>query len=138
MNLTLKPIPSHLIAQMWPLLEPHYADAFTKAKVTEYTVEQAKVYLTNGQWLAIGFFDEENKLHGAIATSFASYPNERIAFITAIGGRLIANPETFEQLKDICRAHGATKLQGYARESVARLWSRLGFEDRAILVEAKL
>jgi len=138
MNLTIKNIPVHFIAQMWPVLEPHYEDAFKKAKVTEYTIEQAKVFLTNGQWMALGFFDEQDVLHGAIAMSFANYPNERIAFITAIGGRLISSPETFEQLKAICRSNGATKLQGYARESVARLWNRLGFEDRAILVEAKL
>lgn len=138
MTLTLKPIPAQYIALLWPKLEPHLADAFSKAEVTEYGTEHVKEFFEKGYWLAIGFFDEQDELHGAIAVSFITYPNERVAFITAIGGRLIANPDTFEQLKAICRAHGATKLHGYARESVARLWKRLGFENRAILVEAKL
>lgn len=138
MTLTLKSIPAQYIAPLWPQLEPHLADAFSKAKVTEYDTENVKEFLEKGYWLAIGFFDEQDVLHGAVAVSFMTYPNERVAFITAIGGRLIANPDTFEQLKVICKAHGATKLQGYARESVARLWKRLGFENRAILVEAKL
>jgi hypothetical protein len=33
---------------------------------------------------------------------------------------------------------GATKIQGYANESVARLWKRIGFVNKQILVEHKL
>ena len=138
MNLTLKSIPTRYIPLLWSKLEPHLTSAFEEAEVTEYDTEHARELLEKGQWVAVGFFDEQDELHGAITVSFLRYPNECVAFITAIGGRLIANPDTFEQLKAICKAHGAAKLQGYARESVARLWKRLGFEDRAILVEAKL
>jgi hypothetical protein len=138
MNLTLKSIPARYIPLLWPKLKPHLASAFEEAAVTEYDTKHAREFLEKGTWLAIGFFDDEDELHGAITVSFVRYPNECVAFITAIGGKLIANPDTFEQLKAICKTHGAVKLQGYARESVARLWKRLGFENRAILVEAKL
>jgi len=138
MNLTLKSIPAQYISLLWPKLESHIASALEEAVVTEYGVEHVKEFLETRQWLAVGFFDVQDELHGVITVSFVRYPNESVAFITAIGGRLIANPDTFEQLKAICKAHGAAKLQGYARESVARLWKRLGFENRAILVEAKL
>jgi hypothetical protein len=138
MTLKLEPIQAHHVAVLWPKLEPHIADALDKADVKEYGSEHVKYFLEQGHWLAIGFFDESYELHGAATVSFVSYPNFKVAFITAIGGRLIANQDTFNQLKSICKTHGATKLQGYARESVARLWKRLGFENRAILVEAKL
>jgi hypothetical protein len=138
MTLTLNPIRKEHIESMWPVMEPHIADALGQAEVTEYGVESVKRFLELGHWLAIGFFDDEGVMQGALTISFISYPNERVAFVTAIGGRLLTNEENWDQLKNICRAHGAGKLQAYSRESVARLWKRLGFENRAILVEAKL
>ena len=44
----------------------------------------------------------------------------------------------WQQLKAICRSLGCNKLQAYSRDSVARLWKRIGFKHRAILVEADL
>lgn len=103
----------------------------------DFTLDQMKVYLTNGQWLTLGVFDEAD-LKGVITVSFTNMPNDRIAFITAIGGKNITNSDTFNQFQTILRAHGATKIQGGVRESVARLWRRLNFKQRQILVEFKL
>jgi len=41
-------------------------------------------------------------------------------------------------MSDIFKANGATKIQGVAKEAIARLWKRFGFEEKAILVEYKL
>ena len=138
MTLTLKHIPKEQIEAMWSQLCPFIEDALVQAKATEYGVEEAKQFLLGGQMVAIGFFDDSEHLHGAITVSVMRYPRETIAFITSIGGRMIANRDTLEQLNNICRSFGAKKLQGYARESVARLWKRLGFSHRAILVELDL
>jgi hypothetical protein len=62
----------------------------------------------------------------------------RVAFITLIGGKLISNKDTFEQMSNILRHAGATKIQGMARPAIARLWKRYGFEERTTLVEVKL
>ena len=77
-------------------------------------------------------------IHGAATVSFISYPNDRVAFVTAIGGKLVTSPDTFKQMSDIFKANGATKIQGVAKEAIARLWKRFGFEEKAILVEVKL
>ena len=138
MSLILKSIPARYIPLLWPQMEPYLTSALEEAVVTEYDTEHVKEFLETKQWLAVGFFDGQDELHGALTISFVGYPNERVAFVTAIGGRLLTDDENWDQLKDICRAHGADKLQAYSRESVARLWKRLGFENRAILVEAKL
>ena len=82
--------------------------------------------------------DEENTIHGACTVSFMNYPLHRVAFVTAIGGKLISNEDTFEQLKNICKQNGATKIQGYGREAIVKLWSRYGFEPRSTLVEIKI
>ena len=61
-----------------------------------------------------------------------------LLFVTSIGGRLISSPETFKQLKDVVKNAGATKIQGGARKSIARLWRRFGFYERNVIVEIKI
>ena len=79
-----------------------------------------------------------NEVKGALTVKFTNNPNDRIAFVTLIGGKLIANPDTFQQLKDICKAHGATKIQGAGRPAIVRLWRKLGFYERYMIVENKI
>jgi hypothetical protein len=52
--------------------------------------------------------------------------------------KFISSKETFEKFKNALKGMGATKIQGGARESVARLWNRLGFKHKQILVEYKI
>jgi hypothetical protein len=61
-----------------------------------------------------------------------------VAFITAIGGKLISNKDTFAQLQSIARQNGASILQGFGRPSIVRLWKRYNFESRNTLVEVLL
>jgi hypothetical protein len=129
-------IPTDQIAQRWQGIAPFIEDSLVFSG-GDFTVDQVKVYLSSGQWLTLGVFDEQSML-GVIAVQFTNMPNDRVAFITAIGGKNITNSDTFNQFQAILKAHGATKIQGGVRESVARLWRRLGFSQRYILVEHKL
>jgi len=137
MNLTVKSVPITFFHQTWPLVEHFLADAL-KWGEDDYTVEQAKSYLARGDWLLLVAVDEENGIHGAAAVNFNNMPNDRIAFIVAIGGKLISNKDTYEQLIALFKEYGATKIQGAARESIARLWTRYGFKERYRIVEAKI
>lgn len=82
--------------------------------------------------------DENNAVHGAAAVNIYNMPNYRVAFVVAIGGKLISNDETYAQLCALLKSFGATKIRGVAREAIARLWKRYGFRERYILVEADL
>jgi hypothetical protein len=137
MSLTVRPVLVQHVHQTWPLVEKYIADAIPYGG-DDYTLEQVKVYLANNQWVLLVAVDEQGVIHGAATASFSNYPNDRVAFITFIGGRLISSRETFMQLKSILASLGATKIQGAARESIARLWRRYGFEERYIIVEAKI
>jgi hypothetical protein len=137
MTLIVEHIPQHFAAQSWPLVEEHIASAH-KHSGGDYSLDQIKMYVTLGQWALLVAADEEKKVHGAATVSFLNYPNDRVAFITAIGGKLISNDDTFEQMKKILRNLGATKIQGAARESIARLWKRYGFAERYVVVEVKI
>lgn len=104
----------------------------------EYSLEQLKVFLVQGsQTLLIAVDDEEIK--GAATVEFINYPNERVAFITAIGGKMIASKEVWDQFEGWLHEQGATSARGCAHESVARLWRRaFGFDQRYVMVEKKL
>jgi len=137
MSLLISHVPIQYVNQAWSLVKDYIADAVQYGG-DDYTVEQVQVYLATGQWLLVVAADESGAVKGAATINFCNYPNDRVAFVTFIGGRLISNQDTFKQFKDLLKANGATKIQGAAREAIARLWSRYGFEERYIIVETKI
>ena len=130
-------VPTAAIHQVWKDVAPFIASALEHSK-GEYTVDQAKVLASTGDWSIIVAVDEGNQIHGAAAMRFFNRPNDRVAFIVTLGGKLITSPETFEQLRHYCMSNGATVLEGTARESTARLWARYGFEEKYRIVGARL
>ena len=137
MTLNIVPVnPAH-VHQSWSLVEKFLADAI-KWGGEDYTLDQVKTYLARGDWMLVVAVDEENNVHGAAAVNFFNMPNDRIAFVVAIGGKLISNQDTYKQFSTLLKSYGATKIQGAARESIARLWTRYGFTERYRIVEAKI
>lgn len=137
MKLAIQPVPVQSFHRVWPEVENFLEEAL-KWGEDDYTKDQAKALLAQGSWLLLVAVDEENKIHGAASVNFINMPNDRVAFVTAIGGKLISNTDTYAQLCGVLKGFGATKIQGAARESIARLWSRYGFKERYIIVEAKI
>jgi hypothetical protein len=137
LNLTVKSVPITFFHQTWPLVERFLVDAL-KWGGDDYTLDQIKGFLARGDWLLLVAVDEENNVHGAATVNFINMPNDRVGFVTAIGGKLISSKDTYEQLTALLKGYGATKIQGAARESIARLWTRYGFKERYRIVEAKI
>ena len=115
---------------MWPTIAPFICKSIESAETFEYTLDQYKLRLVDGTWVALVAVDKENQIHGAAVVQFFNRPDARVGYITAIGGRLITNKDTFEQLKNFMVINGATKIEGNARESIARLWLRYGFKEK--------
>lgn len=124
------------VNQIWPKVEGYIESALQHQN--DYTVDQTKVYVTNGSWVLIVAVGDDGFIHGAATVSFNNRPNDRVAFITTIGGRLISNQDTFLQLKDVLKFFGATYIEGAARESIARLWQRYGLEEKYRIVGTKI
>jgi hypothetical protein len=118
------------VNMMWPDIEPYIRSSIEGAGLFEYTIDQYKLRLTDGVWMALVAVDEDNKIHGAAVVTFFNRPDARVGFIVAIGGKLITNKDTFEQLKNFMSLNGATRIEGNARESIARLWVRYGFKEK--------
>ena len=137
MSLLIRHVPVQYVNQAWPLVEQYLAEAVQYGG-DDYTLDQVRVYIATGQWVLVVAADESGAVKGAATINFCNYPNDRVAFVTFIGGRLISNQDTFKQFKDLLKANGATKIQGAAREAIARLWSRYGFKERYRIVETKI
>ena len=137
MKITVRPVDVNYIAQTWQLVEGYIADA-QKHGGEDYTLDQIRMYLAMGTWLLVVATDEENNIHGAMTVSFINYPNDRIAFVTTTGGKTICSEETLEQLKELLKGLGATKIQAAGRASVVRMLGKLGFNERYMVVETKI
>ena len=139
MNVAIRPVELPNVYRVWDRVEPFLKSAEQKYENPEYNTHHIKAMLTSGQWVLLVFVDENNEIQGALTLSFVNYPNDRVAFVTAVGGKLLAEDTTADQLADICRAYGATTIHGVVNKSIARLCeSKLGFKERAILVERRL
>lgn len=125
------------IHQIWPKVESMLSDALDKGAV-EYSIDHLKLYLVTGQQ-SLYVADDNGEIRGACSIAWENFPNDRIAFITAIGGRMISKPDLLAQLKDHMRANGATKFRGACDELIARLWERkFNIKVRYLIVEDAL
>jgi hypothetical protein len=137
MTLTISPVALQHVHQTWPLVEQYIVEA-QKFGGDDYTLDQIKVYVAQGQWLLLVAVDEKSAIHGAMTVSFINYPNDRVAFVTSAGGKLIVNEDSLKQLKTIVRQMGATKIQAAVRPSMVRLLGRTGFYERYTTVETRI
>ena len=137
MPISIQHIPVEYMAQTWPLLEKHIASA-EKFGGDDYTTDQIKVYLAKGLWHLFAAVNEENVVQGAATVLFQNYPNDRVAFVTTMGGSMMVNEEVLTAFKQVLKGFGATKLQGAMRPSMVRLSEKLGFVERYAIVEVKI
>lgn len=137
MSFTLYLVPVRFIDDIWNQVKPFLADGL-EGRNAEYNMEELHQFLLSGQWKLCIAADAADKIHGAAAISFITYPREHIAFVSSIGGRLIIDENTVTQFKNILRKLGATRIQGVVSESLARFNRRFGFERKTVLVEMGL
>lgn len=137
MSLNVRYVQTDFVHQTWPLVE-QYLTAALKYSDGDYSADQIKTLLSTGVWLLLVAIDEEQEIHGAATVSFNNTPNDRIAFITALGGKALINDDVYGQLSTILKGLGATKIQCVARESAARLYAKVGFKEKHTILEIEI
>jgi hypothetical protein len=131
-------VPANYVYHVWDRVEPFLTKGLAKSG-GEYTAEHIKMYLTRGEQTLVIIVDDALEIHGAISIHFNNYPNSRVAFVTSIGGKMLADKDLWAQFENWLRQTGVTAVRGAAFESVARLWRKaFGMETRYIIVEKKL
>lgn len=130
-------VPVEWVAQTWPFVGG-YIESALEYSHGEYTAEQAQVLVSEGRWKLLVAVGDAGTIHGAAVLNVFNRPSQRVAFIVAIGGRLVSSQDTFAQLKALCASFGATHIEGAAREAVARLWTRYGLQEKYRIVGVEL
>lgn len=133
----LKRIPPNYLAQYWSKVEKFIADALEHDR-GEFSLEQVKVYLSKGDWVILGVFEESDDPIGVFVFQFANYPNDRIAILIATGGKGIFDKELNVSFEAFVKSMGATKIRGYVRDSMVRLSNRFGYEKVYNIVEKQI
>ena len=133
-------IPTHYVHRVWANIYPYIYSGLCEGKEqmhpnSLYTLDQVQSYVVSGEWELFISLDEEGKIHGAMTVAYINYPLHRVAFITIVGGRNICTKSNIDQLKTLFLERGVTLIQAYGRRSISRLWGRIDFKPRAILME---
>lgn len=136
MNTELRYVPLEHVAATWPQIE-HFIQSMEQYGPNDHTLAQMRMRACTGDWL-LGVYVENEELVGATLISFQNFPNDRVAFVCAVGGKGILTQDGYAQLRTLCASRGATRMQGYMRPSLVRLLKRRGAKEMATLMDDPL
>jgi hypothetical protein len=126
------------VCQCWNKIEPFFESSF-KFSTDDYSVEQLKFLLVNGQQICLVAVEDDGTIIGASAVSISNYPNHRVLHITSMGGRALVEDDLIQQFEDWARSQGVTKIRAFAQDAQARLYKmKMGFESVAHVVEKNI
>lgn len=131
-------IPAEGIETFWPEVEPFIARSCEES-LGDLPLIELKEKLLVGEWTLIVVYELDTaKIEGAVVVHIYDRVNDKVAFVTAIGGLFITNEYSFERLKELLRVFGATCIEGNVRDSVLKLLSKLGFEKKSTTIKYTL
>jgi hypothetical protein len=133
----LQIVSPNYIHQIWDQIETFF-DRAMLAGTDDYNVDQLKMLLTEGRQ-TLFVFVEDKKIIGALAVEMINYPNSRVAYTSAIGGKALFDENTIKQYEDWAKSQGATKIRAWAKDAQARLYKmKMGFDISTHIVEKNI
>ena len=135
---TVKVVAPNFIYDVWKDVES-FLNASINVSGGDFTLDQLKFNLGRGEQTLLVSVNEQNVINGAMTVEFNNRPNDRVMFITALGGNGIVNDETFSQVESWAKSQGATKASAWAQEAQARLYKiKSNFNTVRYVVEKDL
>jgi hypothetical protein len=135
---TVKVVAPNFIYDVWKDVES-FLNASINVSGGDFTLDQLKFSLGRGEQTLLVSVNEQNVINGAMTVEFNNRPNDRVMFITALGGSGIVNDETFSQVETWAKSQGATKASALAQETQARLYKiKANFNTVRYVVEKDL
>jgi hypothetical protein len=135
---TVKVVAPNFIYDVWKDVES-FLNASINVSGGDFTLDQLKLSLGKGEQTLLVSVNEQNVINGAMTVEFNNRPNDRVMFITALGGNGIVNDETFSQVESWAKSQGATKASAWAQEAQARLYKiKSNFNTVRYVVEKDL
>ena len=135
---TVKVVAPNFIFDVWKDVES-FLNASINVSGGDFTLDQLKFSLGRGEQTLLVAVNDQNVINGAMTVEFTNRPNDRVMFITALGGSGIVNDETFSQVETWAKSQGATKASAWAQETQARHYKiKANFNTVRMVVEKDL
>jgi hypothetical protein len=135
---TVQIVPPNNVYSVWEDVK-EYLNASINISGGDFTLDQLKFSLIRNEQTLLVSVNKENKINGAMTVEFLNRPNDRVMFISALGGNGIVNEETFSQVETWAKMQGATKASALAQEAQARLYKiKANFNTVRLVVEKDL
>ena len=135
---TVKVVAPNFIFDVWKDVES-FLNASINVSGGDFTLDQLKFSLGRGEQTLLVSVNDTNVINGVMTVEFINRPNDRVMFITALGGNGIVNDETFSQVESWAKSQGATKASAWAQEAQARLYKiKANFDTVRMVVEKDL
>jgi hypothetical protein len=125
------------LPELWPIAAPMLQKAID-VEPDFITIEQAENFIRTGKAHLLVWEEPDVGVTGAAMVEFLDYPRERVAHISLTGGKGIANPLVFDEVKNWMRLYGATKAQCWTKGALVRVYEKIGFENTQQVMRIKL
>lgn len=131
-------VPNDFVVNCWDSVANYLQKGIEKT-TGEYNLHHLKAFVVSGMQSLYVTVDDNNEIKGAATVSFINYPNHRVAFVTCAGGKMMASNEVWNEFAQLLKSVGVTKCQGYAQDSLVRLWeSKMGFKKVYSVIEKNI
>jgi len=125
--LKLELIPVELVDCAWLIAEPFFAAVMPHAR-GDFSLASLYASLACGQSRLL-LAHEGVEVMGAASMRYEQRVSRRVAHVSALGGRWVANNEAWQQLSAIAKQEGADQITCVMRPAMARLVRKLGFQE---------
>ena len=116
--------PEQASGTLWPAVSALVAQAIPYGR-GEYTMEDIREGLRRGEMLAVAKVID-NQVEFVLTCVVAQYPRKRVLYVQYGAGR--GGADLKEKLIEVARVLKCDWIETRCRESVARLYRRLGFD----------
>lgn len=137
MSWHVQEVPFEFVNRVWPLAESFIAQS-VKHSNGELTLQEEQINVIRGIDVLYIALDADGQPQGAATVNYFNRTDNRVALVTNIAGKFLADKDTFSQFCDLLRARGATCIEGSVRDSLLRLWARLGAQKKTTMIQIPL
>ena len=129
-------VPTNHIHQFWHLAEKHLQQAIDTGN-GEFTIDQLKQFVAQGNSTLLLIMGKDDICYGALTVQWVSYPNDRVCYVTYLGGRGVFS--CWDQFVTWTKNNGGTSIQcSTALPKLIRLYGKYNFKPKYTLMEYKL
>lgn len=116
------------LPQVWPVAAPLLQKAID-IDPNEVTIEQVEYAVRTGKTFLLIWEEPGEGITGAVTVDFIDYPRRRVAHVNLMGGKGIVRDHVFEEAKQWMRSFGATTAQCWCKETLMRMYEKMGMQS---------